>query len=405
MKKKLISSFLSVSLILGIGVSTNKIEATTSLKDLKGHWAEMTVKTAVEKGIITGYSDGTFKPDNSITRIELITMLAKAVEKDYSQINVSFSDIPSTYWGLNHIKEAIAVGIIVPSELGGKLNPNEKLTRLEMATMIARALQVNSDYQALLTQYKGLIPMDIPFTDWKKVEQKDVPSIAMTVGTGITNGVGNGSFGMSKTTTRGEAATMISRFLQAVVKAPSDYRALVEFQEVALTGTNATTVSSLKPMQDHYANLKITDTTFNFTTKRVYILPLHAKESVFMSKFVGDKNELFKENSNYADPKKIEAVVATVGDMEFKTDGVYFSVYANKFSVAGFTAFVMGTPMDKYGLEYGRLGYNKVQLGSKGENKEMVMYGTYGIETIGLDMQVSSPYQSISLFFNPNHNQ
>lgn len=51
-----------------------------SLSDIKGHWAEDAIRWAVDKGIIKGYTDGTFKPENTVSRAELVTILKRLEE-------------------------------------------------------------------------------------------------------------------------------------------------------------------------------------------------------------------------------------------------------------------------------------------------------------------------------------
>jgi hypothetical protein len=51
-----------------------------SLTDIAGHWAESNIKKLVSLGAISGYPDGTFRPNNNITRAEFVTVLVKAFQ-------------------------------------------------------------------------------------------------------------------------------------------------------------------------------------------------------------------------------------------------------------------------------------------------------------------------------------
>ena len=51
------------------------------MKDIKGHWAEEYIKKVIAAGIMRGYPDGSFKPDQPVTRAELATVLAKLLER------------------------------------------------------------------------------------------------------------------------------------------------------------------------------------------------------------------------------------------------------------------------------------------------------------------------------------
>jgi hypothetical protein len=63
--------------------SVDKENTTITFSDVTGgkHWAESYIKTCVKAGLINGYTDGTFKPNDTITRAEICTMFAKLLNK------------------------------------------------------------------------------------------------------------------------------------------------------------------------------------------------------------------------------------------------------------------------------------------------------------------------------------
>lgn len=65
--------------------------------DIKGHWAEKQINDWVNKDLAKGYPGGTFKPDNSITRAEFITLVNRAFGFT-EKAQVSFSDVSSKDW-------------------------------------------------------------------------------------------------------------------------------------------------------------------------------------------------------------------------------------------------------------------------------------------------------------------
>lgn len=84
-----------------------------TFSDISGHWAEKYIRAVAESGNLSGYSDGTFKPDNTITRAELVRMVnvmlhrnanANAVAK-YKQ-NMKFTDMPESHWAYAEVLEA-----------------------------------------------------------------------------------------------------------------------------------------------------------------------------------------------------------------------------------------------------------------------------------------------------------
>ena len=78
------------------------------------HWAYAAITSAAEKGWVNGYSDGTFRPDNAITRSEVVkitnAVLGRSCDKDYVAKNISkltsYNDLSNTYWAYYDILEA-----------------------------------------------------------------------------------------------------------------------------------------------------------------------------------------------------------------------------------------------------------------------------------------------------------
>lgn len=68
-----------ISVIIAKAFDLKAYGQTSSLKDLKGHWAEGLVKILISNGIVKGYADGTFRPNNPVTRAELSKMLSVAM--------------------------------------------------------------------------------------------------------------------------------------------------------------------------------------------------------------------------------------------------------------------------------------------------------------------------------------
>ncbi|WCK54300.1 S-layer homology domain-containing protein [Aneurinibacillus sp. Ricciae_BoGa-3] len=71
--KGLSSVLISGSMVMAIAGS-----ALADVKDVSGHWAQAQITKWVDKGYISGYADGTFKPNNSITRAEFMTLVNKS---------------------------------------------------------------------------------------------------------------------------------------------------------------------------------------------------------------------------------------------------------------------------------------------------------------------------------------
>lgn len=155
------------------GTGTGQPEVTppaskpeVSFRDLTAHWAESDIKQAVALGIVSGYPDGTFKPDGAVTRAEFAVMLIHALRPQEKQSNsgpLTFTDLEQIgEWALNAVAQAVQAGIISGYE-DGTFRPDARITRSEMAKMIANALKLE-DKSVELTEFAD----DTAIPDWVK---------------------------------------------------------------------------------------------------------------------------------------------------------------------------------------------------------------------------------------------
>ena len=79
-----------------------------TFSDVSGHWAIDAINAMSASGVITGYPDGTFRPDNPVTRAETVTMFSRLLGRaDTWTGNKSFSDVPQTHWAYKYIMNAV----------------------------------------------------------------------------------------------------------------------------------------------------------------------------------------------------------------------------------------------------------------------------------------------------------
>lgn len=255
MKKQLSAILLGTSLFLASAVNPLSVSASTaSFKDMKGHWAESSVKQASEKGFIGGYSDNTFRPKNLVTRAEFATFLTRAIKVDSKTSKEPFSDVADTFWARHSIEKGIALGFIKPSEYANnKFEPNKAMTRAEIARWLVNGLEsANPAYKDVRTTLATSPHTLIPIPEFYKnlVKKTDLPYIGVTMGTGLLGGYNDGTFKTNGTTTRAEVAAILLRLVNTIEKTPGSYKGLNELVEVAETGTNLTTATSWNYLND-----------------------------------------------------------------------------------------------------------------------------------------------------------
>ena len=117
-------------------------DAEPAFPDTAGHWAEDWIAALRNDGITLGYLDGTYRPDASLTRGELVVFLLRAEHgADYTPPHVSaysFSDI-ANYWGADWI-EALHQEGFVTGYGDGTFRPYQAVTRAEMSALLVRVL-------------------------------------------------------------------------------------------------------------------------------------------------------------------------------------------------------------------------------------------------------------------------
>ncbi|MFM9328349.1 S-layer homology domain-containing protein [Paenibacillus mesotrionivorans] len=179
-----------------------------SFRDLAAHWAESDIKQAVELGIVSGYPDGTFKPDGAVTRAEFAVMLINALRPQEKLLNsepLPFTDLEKIgEWALNAVAQAVQAGIISGYE-DGSFRPDARITRSEMVKMIANALGLK-DESASSTAFAD----DTAIPDWAK------GAAAALSKRGILAGREGNQFAPGDQATRAEAVKVLLNMLRNI---------------------------------------------------------------------------------------------------------------------------------------------------------------------------------------------
>ncbi|MGN7762008.1 S-layer homology domain-containing protein [Paenibacillus sp. 22594] len=157
--------------------------------------------TSSHNAYITGYTDGTFKPDRAITRAELAALIARNLNQDASAHATasSFADVSNSHWAAGYIAQVVAAGIMKGFP-DGQFHPDQAVTRAEMALLSAR-------FKQLTFTEDGTAVSSIPDvgTHWA------AGAIDADRAAGIMQPYANGAFAPGKALTRAEAVTVMNR--------------------------------------------------------------------------------------------------------------------------------------------------------------------------------------------------
>lgn len=136
--------FLTALTILSLMFITTTVQAAQAFTDISpNHWAYWYVKTLSEEGVVVGYPDGTFRPDNNITRAEFATMAIKALHQDKAVVKspYSFYDVPKDHWACDMIQKA-AYFDLVKGTAEGNFLPEETVSRAQVISIVVNALSL-----------------------------------------------------------------------------------------------------------------------------------------------------------------------------------------------------------------------------------------------------------------------
>ncbi len=195
---------LSVDEVTGLPVTEPVTDTTTvmNFSDIAGHWAEASIQQAVSMGMVKGYTDGTFQPNQTVTRAEFAVMLMNVLKPQGAAVDLNFIDTDTIgVWAKTAIAQAVQAGIITGYGDGG-FHPNAEITRAEMAVILAKALGKSAEVKRTTS-----------FADDKNIPAWAKASVEFVKRAGIVQGRGDNEFAPQDSATRAEAVTVLLKLL------------------------------------------------------------------------------------------------------------------------------------------------------------------------------------------------
>jgi uncharacterized protein YjdB len=166
--------------------------------DLHGHWAEEAIGRLAAAGIIEGYPDGSFKPEQNITRAELAAMIVKAWGLPAGDSKI-FADTAG-HWAQGVVATAYAAGIISGYD-EQKFGPNDPVTREQMAVMLVKAAQLPTGADTT------------NFSDSQMISSWAQEAIGVAYSRDLISGYPDNSFRPQNPAARAEAVSVFARAL------------------------------------------------------------------------------------------------------------------------------------------------------------------------------------------------
>ncbi len=200
-------SILVVILVFLSGIQVAFAKPT----DYSGHWANKEISEWVSLGIAQTDSNGDFKPNQPIRRIDVAILLNRLFNYQ-EKSSLKFSDIPNTSPYAADAAKAASAGNFTGDN--GKFRPDDNITRQEAAVVFARALNLNT------ADYKSLSK----FKDAGRVASWSRASVAAMAEKGYMSGKSGGMFAPASDLTRAEAVKIVDNMVQGLKNKAGIYR-------------------------------------------------------------------------------------------------------------------------------------------------------------------------------------
>ncbi len=205
--------------------TSSGIKAVTDFQDvLRTHPHYVAISYLNEKGVLSGYSDGTFKPDNPINRAEVlkVILMGSDIEAPEDFGEVSFPDFRAEDWFARFVMKARALGIVKGNDADGTFAPARQVNKAEFLKMLLTANNIKTDS----VQIEEDVAPDVPKDAWF------APYLHYAHQVGITAQDEQGRLQPAKPLTRGEVADMM--YLLILIKSSKDTQFLLHRAETEM---------------------------------------------------------------------------------------------------------------------------------------------------------------------------
>ena len=206
--KKLLKMILSLAVLL---IATSPVLAYPDV-DVT-HWAAAQIKELTEKGVIIGYPDGTFKPDENVTRAEFAAMAIRALGQEHTKVvqPVHFTDIDDDFWAYSDIQKALYFDLISCDKNGELFRPADSVSRGESVSVAVNALTTET-----ISRAKALEVLSHKYSDTSVIPEKFlIPAgKAEILNMIILAPSANTNFDANRPTTRAEVAAILFNMME-----------------------------------------------------------------------------------------------------------------------------------------------------------------------------------------------
>lgn len=199
--------------VVTLGLTIALISPTLWAYDYSNHWAEKAIETFKGYNIIKGYEDGSFKPNNTVTRAEFSAILARLFNLTSIQGAPTYIDLlGNNKWYTTVINQVNAAHLMHIE--GSTFHPHQLVTREEAAYALAKAYQISSEAKE---------PTTTAFIDDAQIAPWSKMAIQSLLELNYIEGTPDGRFNPKGTLTRAELITMLNNLTGHILLTPGTY--------------------------------------------------------------------------------------------------------------------------------------------------------------------------------------
>jgi len=247
MKNRILNKIILLTFVfsLVITMTANAVVFT----DISTHWAKSYIERVAANGLVSGYDDGTFKPDKNVTVLESLVMISRLYDIDddikdqiiekYKPALKNMSNTLDNEWSFDYLSVIIELGVV--SEQGikdmfAKKTISQEASREEVAVLLTKAMMLEEEAQKLKVY-------TLPFADVAKISTKARPYIYIMYDKNILQGDSNKNINPSANITRAEISTSLDK-AYAYIKSNDVYPEFDGYQKTTSISGIITKVST-----------------------------------------------------------------------------------------------------------------------------------------------------------------
>ncbi|WP_414544731.1 S-layer homology domain-containing protein [Nostoc sp. CCY0012] len=134
-------------------IATAPASAQTTFYDVpSNYWAAQFIQQLSQRGVIAGFPDGSFRPEEPVTRAQFAAMINNAFQKAPQRQAVNFVDVPSNFWAANAIRQSYTIGFLAGYP-GNRFEPNQNIPRQQVLVSLANGLEYSPTNTQTTLQY------------------------------------------------------------------------------------------------------------------------------------------------------------------------------------------------------------------------------------------------------------